>query len=65
MCGGGSGLLVGEVVRSDSWRVERESWRVEWRDRKATILSDVAAVGSGSVWGMRMRGRGVKKSMWG
>ncbi len=30
MCEGGSGLLGGvEVVRSESWRVERESWRVE------------------------------------
>ena len=36
MCEGGSGFLVREVVM-------RESWRVEWRDRKATILSDVAA----------------------
>ena len=30
MCEGGSGLLGGvEVVRSESWLVERESWRVE------------------------------------
>ena len=37
VCEGGSGLLGGvEVVRSESWRVER-------RDRKASILSDVAA----------------------
>jgi hypothetical protein len=28
-CEGGSGLLGGEVVRSESWRMERESWRVE------------------------------------
>ena len=29
VCEGGSGLLGGvEVVRSESWRVERESWRV-------------------------------------
>ena len=30
-------------MRSESWRVELELWRVEWRDRKALILSDVAA----------------------
>ena len=37
VCESGSGLLGGvEVVRSESWRMER-------RDRKASILSDVAA----------------------
>ena len=36
VCEVGSGFLGEEVVRSESWRVER-------RDRKALILSDVAA----------------------
>ncbi len=35
-------FVRGEVVRSLSWRVELESWRVDRGDRKATILSDVA-----------------------
>ena len=26
----------------ESWSVSRGSWRVEWRDRKALILSDVS-----------------------
>ena len=42
VCEGGSGCLEGEVVRSESWRVERESWRVEresWRvERKSWLV---------------------------
>ena len=44
-----------------------ESWRIEWRDRKATILSDVVACESrsGFLWGVsgeeRVVARGAER----
>ena len=45
VCEGGSGLLGGEVVRSESWRVERESWLVERRDGVERLVSGYNIIG--------------------
>ena len=51
VCEGGSGLLGGEVVRSESWRVERELWLVERRDSVERLASDKNIFGRCGGWG--------------